>query len=72
MKSTCLEDVKKRYSWNFTKCCFLTVLILLTILVFIILFVLTEINGLSQARKYPTMWAIYGQHYRVEHVDVKK
>lgn len=34
------------------------------------MFVLTKINGLSQTRKYPTMWP-YGQHYHVERVDVK-
>ena len=28
-------------------------------------------NGISQVRKYPTMWA-YGQHYYVESVDVKR
>jgi hypothetical protein len=39
-----------------------------TIKIFVIIFVLTEINGLSQARKYPAMWA-YGIHYRV---DVKR
>ena len=31
MKSTCIKDVKERHSWNFTKCCFNTVLTLLTI-----------------------------------------
>ena len=31
----------------------------------------TKINSLSRARKYPAMWA-YGQHYRVESVDVKR
>jgi hypothetical protein len=64
MKSTCVEDVKERYNWNFTKCCFLTVLTLLILLIFVIIFVFPEINGLSQARKYSAMWA-YGQHYRV-------
>ena len=71
MKSKCVEDVKERYSWNFTKCCFLIVLTLLTILIFVIIFVSTKINGLSQARKYPTMWA-YGQHYHVESIVVKR
>jgi hypothetical protein len=63
--------VKERYSWNFTKCCFLTVLTLLTILIFIIIFVFTEINGISRVRKCPTMWA-YGLNYHVESVDVKR
>ena len=72
MKSTCVEDVKERYNWNFTKSCFLIVLTLLTVLIFIVIFVFTEINGLnSQARKYPAMWA-YGRHYRVESIDVKR
>ena len=62
--------MKERYSWNFTKCCFLTILTLLTILIFVIIFVFFEINGLSQVRKYPTMWE-YGQHYCVESLDVK-
>lgn len=35
------------------------------------LFFLTEINGLLQESKYPTMWA-YGQHYHVKCVDVKR
>jgi predicted Fe-S protein YdhL (DUF1289 family) len=39
--------------------------------IFLIIFVFTKINGLSQARKYPTMWA-YGRHYHVESVDVKR
>jgi len=56
MKSTCPRDVKERYSWNFTEYCFLIVLTLLTILIFVIIFVLIEINGLSQVRKYPKMW----------------
>ena len=71
MKSTCLEDVKERYSWNFTKCCFLIVLTLLTLLIFIIIFVFNEINGISQERKYPAMWA-YERKYHVESVDVKR
>jgi hypothetical protein len=71
MKSTCVEDVKERYSWNFTKFCFLTILTLLNLLIFVIIIVFTEINGLSQARKYSTMWA-YGWNYRVESVDVKR
>ena len=41
------------------------------VLIFIVLFVLTEINvPNSQARKYPAMWA-YGWHYHVESVHVK-
>ena len=45
---------------------------ILTVLIFFVLFVLTEINVLnSQARKYPAIWA-YGQHYRVESIDVKR
>ena len=71
MKSTCVEDVKERYSWNFTKCCFLTVLTLLTILIFVIIFFFIEIDGLSQARKYPAIWA-YDWHYHVESLDVKR
>lgn len=71
MKSMCRGDVKERYSRNFTKCCFLTVLTLLTILEFVIIFVFIEINGPSQAMKYPAMWA-YGSHYRIESVDVKR
>jgi hypothetical protein len=71
MKSTCVEVVKERYSWNFTKYFLLTIWTLLPILIFIIIFVFNEINGLSQARKYPAMWA-YGRHYRVGSVDVKR
>ena len=71
MKSKCVKDVKERYSWNFTKCCFLTILTLLTILIFVIIFVFTKINGLSHARKYPAMWA-YERKYHVESVDVKR
>ena len=60
MKSTCAEDVKERYNLNFTKSCFLIVSTLLTVLIFIVLFVLTEIIVLnSQVRKCPAMWA-YG------------
>ena len=71
MKSTYVEDVKERYNWNFTKCCFLTILTLLTILIFVIRFVFTEINGLSQGRKYLAMCA-YGRNYHVESVYVKR
>lgn len=63
--------MKERYSWNFRKCCFLIVLTLFSNLIFVIIFVFTRINGLSRARKYPTMWA-YGRHYRVDSVDVKR
>ena len=72
MKSTCVEDVKERYNWNFTKSCFLIVSTLLTVLIFIVILVFNEINVLnSQARKYPAMWA-YGRHYRVESIDIKR
>ena len=72
MKSTSVEDVKDRYNWNFTKSCFLIVSTLLIVLIFIAIFVFTEINGLnSQERKYPAMWA-YGRHYHVESIDVKR
>ena len=64
--------MKEKYSWNFTKSCFLAALTLLTILIFIVIFVFTEINGLnSHARKYLAMWA-YGRHYHVESIDVKR
>lgn len=68
MKSTCLEDFKEMYSWNFIVCCFLIVLAPLTILILIIIFVWAQINHISHTIKYPTMWA-YGRNY---HVDVKK
>ena len=72
MKSTCVEDVKERYNWNFTKSCFLIVLTLLTILIFIVIFVFTKINGLnSKVREYTTMWT-YGRHYHVESIGVKR
>ena len=70
MKSKCLEDVKEMYNYNFTKCCFLIVLTLFTILIFVIIFVLTKVNGISQERKYLAMWE-YGWHYHEERVDVK-
>jgi hypothetical protein len=71
MKSTCVENVNESYSWNSTQYCFLTILTLLTILIFVIICVFTEINGFSQAMKYPIMWA-YGQNYHVESVEVKR
>lgn len=71
MKSTYVEDVKERYNYNYAKFYFLIVLTLLNISIFAIIFSFIEINSLSQARKYPAMWA-YGRHYGVESVDVKR